>query len=109
MPGLMPCADQCREELVYNHRNTAIIALVPYLQAYYDAIYNNSEVYEQFHKDINKCETAIVTPWEDGKRTVIFGLALSIPSVVKKIVGKQRAQPERAARYFTSCSQRALR
>ena len=50
-------------------------------------------MFKQYHKDINKCESAEVTGWEDGQRTVTFGLALTIPAVVKKVVGALPARP----------------
>ena len=62
-------------------------------QTYYDAIYKEPQVFKQYHKDINKCESAEVTGWEDGQRTVTFGLALTIPAVVKKVVGALPARP----------------
>lgn len=81
------------------HGNTDISTTIAVIQAYYDAIYNDPDVFRLFHKDINKCETATVTPWEDGKRTVTFGLALTIPAVVKKVVGEQHLQARLAARH----------
>jgi hypothetical protein len=57
-------------------------------QTYYDAIYKDAHVFKAYHKDINKYDGAEVTPWADGQRTVTFGLALTIPAVVKKVVGE---------------------
>jgi hypothetical protein len=58
-------------------------------QTFYDAIYKDPLVFKEYHRDINKCDGAEVTPWADGQRVVSFGLALTIPTVVKKLVGEQ--------------------
>jgi hypothetical protein len=57
----------------------------------------------KFHREVNKDETVVVTPWDGGQRTVSFILAMSIPKSVQSFIGKV-IRSTRCCQAWLSCT-----
>lgn len=57
------------------------------VQQYHSAVYGDSTAVCRYHKEVNKNDTATASPWVDGKREVVFQMAIAVPAVIQKMVG----------------------